>query len=165
MSGSCGESKLRGRVVVVVRGERGAARGEREGEEEIKTVVGLVSEAGTGRCCGTGNLRAVLDGRGGRALRSRGLCGEAALRGRVVVVVRGERGEGPEERETEREVWPITNLVQRYCKTSNADCAEMGIMVRDSSTLPSPAAAQTTRRIVLAGRERVTAYAPTAIGG
>ena len=39
--------------------------GEKEGEGEIKTVVGLVSEAGTGRCCGTANLRAVLDGRGG----------------------------------------------------------------------------------------------------
>ena len=54
---------MRGRVVVVVRGERGAARG-RVGE--MKTVVGLVPEAGTGTCCASGNLRAPLAGRGGK---------------------------------------------------------------------------------------------------
>ena len=66
--------------------------GASEGEGEMKTVVGLVLEAGTGRCCGTGNLRAVLDGRGGWREEKSGLCSEAALRGRVVVAMRGERG-------------------------------------------------------------------------
>ena len=131
----------------------------------MKKVVGLVLEAGTGRCCGTGSLRAVLDGRGRWRGEKSGLCGESALRGRVVVVVRGERGEGPEERETERDVWSITNFVRGHPKTSDADRAKMGIMVRDTSALPSPAPAQATRRIVLAGRERAAAYAPTAIGG
>ena len=93
------------------------------------------------------------------------MCGEAALRGQVMVVERGERGEGPEERETEREVWRITNFVRGHPKTSDADRAKMGIMVRDTSALPSPAPAQTTRGMVLAGRERAAAYAPTAIGG
>ena len=71
--GLCGEAHLRGRVVVVVRGERGAAR-KREGE--MKKVVRLVPEAGTGRCCSTGNLRADLAGRGGW----RGGRGDCAVR-------------------------------------------------------------------------------------
>jgi len=75
------------------------------------------------------------------------LCGESALRGRVVVVVRGERGEGPEERETERDVWSITNFVRGHPKTSDADRAGMGIMVRD--ILPSTAPAPMTRPLGL----------------
>ena len=65
----------------------------------------------------------------------------------MVGVARAERGEGPEERETEREVWPITNFVRRYPKTSDADRAGMGIMVRD--TLPSLAPEPTPRPLAL----------------
>jgi hypothetical protein len=38
----------------------------------------------------------------------------------------------------EKEVRPITNFVQGYPKTTNADRAEMGITVRDTSKTPSP---------------------------
>ena len=47
----------------------------------------------------------------------------------------------------EKEVRPISNFVQTYFNTSNADRAEMGITVRDTS--PSPAPAPTTRPLVL----------------
>jgi len=60
--------------------------------------VGLVPEAGTRTFCATGNLRCALGRAGRKALRSRGLCGEAELRGRVVIVVRVERGAAREEK-------------------------------------------------------------------
>jgi len=47
----------------------------------------------------------------------------------------------------EREVRPVTNFVQGYPKTTNADRAEMGITVRDTS--PSPAPAPTSRPLAL----------------
>jgi len=47
----------------------------------------------------------------------------------------------------EKEVRLITNFVQRYPKTSNADRAEMGITVRDTSRSPAPA--PTTRPLAL----------------
>ena len=50
-------------------------------------------------------------------------------------------------RELERQVRPISNFVQTYFNTSNADRAEMGITVRDTS--PSPAPAPTTRPLAL----------------
>ncbi|MFO0084040.1 MAG: hypothetical protein ACK55O_15715 [Phycisphaerales bacterium] len=47
----------------------------------------------------------------------------------------------------EKEVRPVTNFVQGYPKTTNADRAEMGITVRDTS--PSPAPAPTSRPLAL----------------
>jgi hypothetical protein len=47
----------------------------------------------------------------------------------------------------EKEVRPVTNFVQGYPKTTNADRAEMGITVRDTS--PSPAPAPTSRPLTL----------------
>lgn len=49
--------------------------------------------------------------------------------------------------ELEREIRPVTNFVQGYPKTTNADRAEMGITVRDTS--PSPAPAPTSRPLAL----------------
>jgi len=50
-------------------------------------------------------------------------------------------------RRLEAQVRPITNFIQGYPKTSNADRAEMGITVRDTS--PSPAPAPTSRPLAL----------------
>jgi hypothetical protein len=47
----------------------------------------------------------------------------------------------------EKEVRPVTNFVQGYPKTTNADRAEMGITVRDTS--PSPAPTPTSRPLAL----------------
>jgi hypothetical protein len=47
----------------------------------------------------------------------------------------------------EKEVRPVTNFVQGYPKTTNADRAEMGITVRDTS--PSPAPAPTSRPLAI----------------
>jgi hypothetical protein len=47
----------------------------------------------------------------------------------------------------EKEVRPVTNFVQGWPKTTNADRAEMGITVRDTS--PSPAPAPTSRPLAL----------------
>jgi hypothetical protein len=47
----------------------------------------------------------------------------------------------------EKEVRPVTNFVQGYPKTTNADRAEMGITVRDTS--PSPAPAPSSRPLAL----------------
>jgi len=47
----------------------------------------------------------------------------------------------------EKEVRPITNFIQTYFNTSNADRAEMGITVRDTS--PSPVPAPTSRPLAL----------------
>ena len=47
----------------------------------------------------------------------------------------------------EKEVRPVTNFVQGYPKTTNADRAEMGITVRDTS--PTPAPAPTSRPLAL----------------
>ena len=47
----------------------------------------------------------------------------------------------------EKEVRPVTNFVQGYPKTTNADRAEMGITVRD--TPPSPAPAPSSRPLAL----------------
>lgn len=47
----------------------------------------------------------------------------------------------------ERQVRPITNFIQGYPKTSNADRATMGITVRDTS--PSPVPAPTSRPLAL----------------
>jgi hypothetical protein len=49
--------------------------------------------------------------------------------------------------ELEREIRPVTNFVQGYPKTTNADRAEMGITVRDTS--PSPAPAPSSRPLAL----------------
>jgi hypothetical protein len=49
--------------------------------------------------------------------------------------------------ELEREIRPVTNFVQGYPKTTNADRAEIGITVRDTS--PSPAPAPTSRPLAL----------------
>jgi len=55
----------------------------------------------------------------------------------------------------EKQVRPVTNFVQGYPKTTNADRAEMGITVRDA--LPSPAPAPTSRPLALIdGRQRLT---------
>ena len=47
----------------------------------------------------------------------------------------------------EKEVRPITNFIQTYFNTSNADRAEIGITVRDTS--PSPVPAPTSRPLAL----------------
>ncbi len=47
----------------------------------------------------------------------------------------------------EREVRPITNFVQSFPKTSNADRATIGITVRDTS--PSPVAAPTSKPLII----------------
>jgi hypothetical protein len=47
----------------------------------------------------------------------------------------------------EKEVRPVTNFVQGYPKTTDADRAEMGITVRDTS--PSPAPAPSSRPLAL----------------
>lgn len=47
----------------------------------------------------------------------------------------------------EKEVRPVTNFVQGYPKTTNADRAEMGITVRDTS--PSPAPAPSSRPLAI----------------
>jgi hypothetical protein len=47
----------------------------------------------------------------------------------------------------EKEVRPVTNFVQGYPRTTNADRAEMGITVRDTS--PSPAPAPSSRPLAL----------------
>ncbi len=47
----------------------------------------------------------------------------------------------------EKEVRPVTNFVQGYPKTTNADRAEMGITVRDTS--PSPAPTPSSRPLAL----------------
>lgn len=47
----------------------------------------------------------------------------------------------------EKQVRPVTNFVQGYPKTTNADRAEMGITVRDTS--PSPAPAPSSRPLAL----------------
>jgi hypothetical protein len=47
----------------------------------------------------------------------------------------------------ERQIRPITNFVQTYPATTNADRAEMGITVRDTS--PTPAPAPTSRPLAL----------------
>ena len=47
----------------------------------------------------------------------------------------------------EKAVRPVTNFVQGYPKTTNADRAEMGITVRDTS--PSPAPAPSSRPLAL----------------
>jgi hypothetical protein len=47
----------------------------------------------------------------------------------------------------EKEVRPVTNFVQGWPKTTNADRAEMGITVRDTS--PSPAPAPSSRPLAL----------------
>lgn len=46
----------------------------------------------------------------------------------------------------EKEVRPVTNFVQGYPKTTDADRAEIGITVRDTSKTPSPT--PTTRPLV-----------------
>ena len=77
--------------------------------------VRLVPEAGTKTFCATGNLRCALGRAGRKALRSRGLCGEAEVRGRVmvVVVVRGEREAGWKR---EREMKTVVRVYQRLAR-------------------------------------------------
>lgn len=48
--------------------------------------------------------------------------------------------------ELEREIRPVTNFVQGYPKTTDAERAEIGITVRDTSKTPSPT--PTTRPLV-----------------
>ncbi len=55
----------------------------------------------------------------------------------------------------EKEVRPVTNFVQGYPKTTDADRAEIGITVRDTSKTPSPT--PTTRPLVsVEGGSRLT---------
>jgi hypothetical protein len=57
--------------------------------------------------------------------------------------------------ELEREIRPVTNFVQGYPKTTDADRAEIGITVRDTSKTPSPT--PTTRPLVsVEGGSRLT---------
>jgi hypothetical protein len=51
----------------------------------------------------------------------------------------------------EKEVRPVTNFVQGYPKTTNADRAEMGITVRDTSPTPAPAPSSRPLAIVDVG--------------
>lgn len=52
----------------------------------------------------------------------------------------------------EREVRPVTNFVQGYPKTTNADRAEMGITVRDTSPTPAPAPSSRPLALVESGQ-------------
>lgn len=57
--------------------------------------------------------------------------------------------------ELEREIRPVTNFVQGYPKTTDADRAEIGITVRDTSKTPTPT--PTTRPLVsVEGGSRLT---------
>lgn len=52
----------------------------------------------------------------------------------------------------EKEVRPVTNFVQGYPKTTNADRAEMGITVRDTSPTPAPAPSSRPLALVESGQ-------------
>lgn len=52
----------------------------------------------------------------------------------------------------EKEVRPVTNFVQGYPKTTNADRAEMGITVRDASPTPAPAPSSRPLALVESGQ-------------
>jgi hypothetical protein len=54
--------------------------------------------------------------------------------------------------ELEREIRPVTNFVQGYPKTTNADRAEMGITVRDTSPTPAPAPSSRPLALVESGQ-------------
>ncbi len=52
----------------------------------------------------------------------------------------------------EKQVRPVTNFVQGYPKTTNADRAEMGITVRDTSPTPVPAPSSRPLALVESGQ-------------
>lgn len=52
----------------------------------------------------------------------------------------------------EKEVRPVTNFVQGYPKTTNADRAEMGITVRHTSPTPAPAPSSRPLALVESGQ-------------
>ncbi len=52
----------------------------------------------------------------------------------------------------EKEVRPVTNFVQGWPKTTNADRAEMGITVRDTSPTPAPAPSSRPLALVESGQ-------------
>ena len=52
----------------------------------------------------------------------------------------------------EKQVRPVTNFVQGYPKTTNADRAEMGITVRDTSPTPAPAPSSRPLALVESGQ-------------
>ncbi len=58
----------------------------------------------------------------------------------------GRQAKDQARAELEREIRPVTNFVQGYPKTTDADRAEIGITVRDTSKTPSPT--PTTRPLV-----------------
>jgi len=62
----------------------------------------------------------------------------------------------------EKEVRPITNFVQRYPKTVNADRAEMGITVRYTSPSPAPAPITRPPALVESGQRLTHHLRPTA---
>jgi len=64
----------------------------------------------------------------------------------------------------EKEVRPVTNFVQGYPKTTNADRAEMGITVRDTSPSPAPAPSSRPLALVESGQRITHRFAPAQRG-